>query len=90
MPTKQTQLDEHEQQILAFERQWWKFAGAKEAEVREKFDLSMTRYYQRLNAIIDRPEALEFDPMLVRRLIRLRAARARQRSARRLGFLDEA
>ncbi|MDQ1687428.1 MAG: hypothetical protein QOK42_403, partial [Frankiaceae bacterium] len=43
-------------------------------------------YYQVLNALIDRPEALEFDPMLVKRLRRMRSARARARSARRLGF----
>jgi hypothetical protein len=48
--------------------------------------MSSTRYYQVLNALIDRPEALEADPLLVRRLRRLRSARQRQRSARRLGF----
>ena len=72
--------------ILDFERQWWKYAGAKEQAVREKFDMSSTRYYQVLNALIDRPEALAFDPLLVRRLRRLRAARQRARPARRLGF----
>ncbi|MFT4083564.1 MAG: DUF3263 domain-containing protein [Nocardioides sp.] len=79
-------LSERDEQILDFERNWWKYAGAKEAAVREKFDMSATRYYQVLNALIDRPEALEADPLLVRRLRRLRAARQRQRSARRLGF----
>jgi len=78
-------LSEREQEILAFERQWWKYAGAKEQAVRELFDMSATRYYQVLNALIDRPEALTFDPMLVKRLRRLRAARQRARSARRLG-----
>jgi hypothetical protein len=73
-------------EMLDFERQWWKYAGAKEQAVREKFDMSSTRYYQVLNALIDRPEALEHDPLLVRRLRRLRATRQRQRSARRLGF----
>lgn len=79
-------LSERDRDILEFERQWWKYAGAKETAVREKFDMSSTRYYQVLNALIDRPEALEADPLLVRRLRRLRAARQRQRSARRLGF----
>jgi len=73
-------------EILEFERQWWKYAGAKEQAVREKFDMSSTRYYQVLNVLIDRPDALAFDPLLVRRLRRLRAARQRARSARRLGF----
>ncbi len=79
-------LSERDSEILEFERQWWKYAGAKETAVRDKFDMSATRYYQVLNALIDRPEALEADPLLVRRLRRLRAARQRQRSARRLGF----
>ncbi len=72
--------------MLDFERQWWKYAGAKEQAVREQFDMSSTRYYQVLNALIDRPESLAHDPLLVRRLRRLRATRQRQRSARRLGF----
>ena len=79
-------LGERDREILHFERQWWKYAGAKEQAVRENFDMSSTRYYQVLNALIDRPEALEADPLLVRRLRRLRSARQRQRSARRLGF----
>ena len=78
-------LSDRDREILEFERHWWKYAGAKETAVREKFDMSSTRYYQVLNALIDRPEALEADPLLVRRLRRLRAARQRQRSARRLG-----
>ncbi len=79
-------LSQRDRDILEFERHWWKFAGAKEQAVREKFDMGSTRYYQVLNALIDRPEALESDPLLVRRLRRLRASRQRQRSARRLGF----
>jgi Protein of unknown function (DUF3263) len=79
-------LGERDQEILAFERQWWKYAGAKETAIRESFDMSATRYYQVLNALIDRPEALAADPLLVRRLRRMRAERQRARSARRLGF----
>jgi hypothetical protein len=79
-------LSENETAMLDFERQWWKYAGAKEQAVRDRFDMSSTRYYQVLNALIDRPEALEHDPLLVRRLIRLRQQREHQRSSRRLGF----
>jgi Protein of unknown function (DUF3263) len=79
-------LSERDQEILAFERLWWKYAGAKEQAVREQFAMSATRYYQVLNALIDKPEAIAFDPLLVKRLRRLRAARHRQRSARRLGI----
>src|SRR5580698_818225 len=80
------ELAERDREILAFERHWWKYSGAKEQAVRELFDMSATRYYQVLNALLDRPEALAADPMLVKRLRRLRAARQRARSARRLGF----
>jgi hypothetical protein len=79
-------LGERDEEILEFERQWWKYAGAKETAIRESFDMSATRYYQVLNALIDRPEALVADPLLVRRLRRMRAERQRVRSARRLGF----
>ncbi|MDQ4006583.1 MAG: DUF3263 domain-containing protein [Actinomycetota bacterium] len=79
-------LSERDRDILSFERQWWKYAGAKEHAIREKFDMSATRYYQVLNALIDREHAMAFDPLLVKRLRRLRSARQRARSARRLGF----
>lgn len=81
-----TGLTRRDREILAFERQWWKYAGAKEQAIRELFDMSTTRYYQVLNALIDTPAALAADPMLVKRLRRLRASRQRQRSARRLGI----
>jgi Protein of unknown function (DUF3263) len=81
-----SRLADRDRQILDFERQWWRYAGAKEQAVRDLFDMSATRYYQVLNALIDSPEALAYDPMLVKRLRRLRATRQRARSARRLGF----
>jgi hypothetical protein len=79
-------LTRREHDILAFERQWWKYAGAKEEAIKELFGMSATRYYQVLNALVDRPEALAADPMLVKRLRRLRASRQKARAARRLGF----
>ena len=77
------ELSERDAEILAFERQWWKYAGAKEQAIRDKFQMSATRYYQVLNALIDKPEALAQDPLLVKRLRRLRATR--QRFRRRSG-----
>jgi hypothetical protein len=70
-------LTQRETEILAFERQWFKFAGAKEQAIRELFDMSSTRYYQLVNTLIDRPEALAHDPMLVKRLRRTRQSRRR-------------
>jgi len=85
-PDFPAELTEREREILAFERSWWKQGGSKERAVREAFDMSATRYYQILNALIDSPAALVEDPMLVRRLRRQRVARQRQRAARRLGM----
>lgn len=79
------ELSERDAAILAFENQWWKYAGAKETAIRELFDMSATRYYQVLNALIDDPAALAAEPMLVKRLRRMRSSRQRERSARRLG-----
>ena len=80
------QLSARDAEILAFERQWWKYAGAKEQAIRELFDMSATRYYQVLNALLDKPEAMAADPLLIKRLRRLRTSRQRTRAARRLGF----
>ena len=73
-------------EILDFERTWWRSPGAKEQTIRERFDMSPTRYYQVLNALIDDPSALASDPLLVKRLRRLRDERRRNRSASRLGL----
>jgi hypothetical protein len=81
-----TGMTRREFDILRFERQWWKYAGAKEEAIKELFSMSATRYYQVLNALVDRPEALAADPMLVKRLRRIRATRQKARAARRLGF----
>jgi hypothetical protein len=73
-------LTRREVDILAFERLWWRHAGAKEQAIRDTFDLSATRYYQLLNTLLDEPAALAHDPMLVKRLRRLRASRTRLRT----------
>lgn len=83
---EQIGLDERSRAIIDFERSWWREPGRKERAIRERFDLSAARYYQLLNELIDAPEALRYDPMLVRRLRRLRVARRRQRFARHTGL----
>lgn len=76
-------LSDRDRGILEFERQWWKYSGAKEEAIRELFDMSATRYYQVINSLIDTPEAMEHDPMLVKRLRRMRASRQQARTANR-------
>ena len=79
-------LDERSKEILDFERGWWRDPGPKERAIRERLGLSPARYHQLLNGLIDRPDALAYDPMLVRRLRRLRENRRRKRYAKRLGI----
>lgn len=76
------ELSTRDADILRFERKWWKFAGAKEDAIRDQFGLNSTQYYQVLGALIDTQAALAFDPMLVKRLRRMRAARQRGRATR--------
>jgi hypothetical protein len=76
------ELSELEVRMLAFESRWSGRLGAKESAIRAEFGLSAARYYQVLDALIDSPIALRTDPILVRRLQRLRDGRARARAAR--------
>jgi hypothetical protein len=78
-------LNQRDADILDFERSWWKHAGVKERAIKERFDMSATRYYQLLNDLLENPAAMELDPILVKRLKRLRTYRQRQRTARLLG-----
>lgn len=84
--TEQRQLDERSKQLLDFEREAWQLTVPKERAIRERFGFSPTRYHQLLNRLIDQQEALAYDPMVVRRLRRLREERRRKRFARRLGL----
>ncbi len=68
-------LTDRERAILDFEKNWYRFEGAKQAAIREQLDLSPTRYYQLLNALVDNPEALRAEPVIVRRLQRQRQSR---------------
>jgi len=74
-PSQPPGLSERDRAVLEFERRWWKHQGAKEQAVREAFDLSATRYYQVLNALLEDPAATAADPLLVQRLRRLRDQR---------------
>ena len=72
-------LTERERAILEFERSWWAEPGPKELAIRERFDLSATRYYQLLSELVDSDDALEYDPLVIRRLRRMRDRRRRAR-----------
>lgn len=77
-------LSERDGAILEFEKSWWAADGAKASEIRERFAISTTAYHQILNGLLDDPAALAAQPLLVKRLRRLRDQRQRSRSASRL------
>jgi len=79
-------LTKLEIEMLDFERTWWRYAGVKESSIKELFNLTPPAYYQLLNNLIDRSEALLTEPILVKRLRRLRDSRTAQRSSSKLGF----
>lgn len=76
-------LSDTDQAILTFERNHWHYQGSKEQAIRDTFDIPVTRYFQRLNALIDDPEALAAHPVLVKRLQRIRDSRREARAAGR-------
>ena len=65
-------LSELELAILDFEAHWWRHSGTKAEGVHEKFGISLSEYYQRLNALLDNEIALAHAPLLVKRLRRMR------------------
>jgi hypothetical protein len=65
--------------ILEFERTWRDSGAPKGAAIRQRLRLSSVRYYQELNRAIDLQAALEYDPVLVQRLRRVREGRRRVR-----------
>ena len=78
------ELSELEVSVLEFERRWWKYGGAKDHAIRERFDMSATSYFQILNSLLDNPAALASAPMLVKRLSRIRTPRQRARAQARV------
>ena len=66
--------------MLDLEREWWQFEGSKDALIRRRVGVSASRYYRLLQALLEAPEAMAYDPLVVRRLRRARTARRRERA----------
>jgi hypothetical protein len=82
-------LTDRDRAMLDFERTWWSEPGPegsvdgkpgpKGAAIQARIGLSPARYYQLLGELIASPEAAAYDPLVVRRLRKLRSSRRRAR-----------
>lgn len=70
-----TAREERIRRVLDFEAGWSNHGGAKARAIRAEFGWTTTRYYQVLDGLLETQAAVQHDPMLVRRLVRLREAR---------------
>lgn len=72
-------INERHQAMLEFERTFWTFDEPKETLIRARFQCSADDYYSELNELLESPDALAHDPLVVRRLQRQRVRRHRER-----------
>ncbi|UGU31366.1 DUF3263 domain-containing protein [Mycolicibacterium smegmatis] len=79
-------LTERDRAMLDMERQWWATAGRKEAAIRDRFGMSATRYYQLLSSLLGTEAAMAYDPVTVKRLLRVRSAKMDLRKRPRRGI----
>jgi len=77
-------LTDTEMAMLELERSWFTYAATKDEAISDRFGMASTTYYQALNLLIDRPDAVAADPLTVRRLVRMRDRRRAERASRRV------
>ncbi len=73
------ELTERERALLDFEGSWWTLDTSKDDLIRARFSCSLDEYYQELNRLLEVPAALAYEPLVVRRLVRLRERKRRAR-----------
>jgi len=81
-------LTSKERAVLDLERSWWAGPSAPttKGEAIAALGLSRAQYYVLRDTAMERPEAEEYDPLVVRRVRRDKAARRRARfEGRRTG-----
>lgn len=72
-------LTDRDRQILDFEESWWTRPERKATAIRTRIGVSPTQYYKLLAVLADSDAALEYAPLVVRRLRRRRMQRRRER-----------
>lgn len=72
-------LSERDEAILDLERTWRLREGRKADLIQAELGLTMARYRTLLTALVEQPEAMAHDPLVVRRVRRERERRRRTR-----------
>jgi hypothetical protein len=72
-------LTDRDKALLDFERSWWTFESPKDVLIAERFGSTPDEYAGELEELTERPEALAYDPLVVRRIARHRDRRRRDR-----------
>jgi hypothetical protein len=70
-------LTEREMAIIDFERTWWTLDATRDDLIHARFDCTPEAFGVELAALVDSPDALDYDPLVVRRLRRHRDRRRR-------------
>ncbi|MYM20706.1 DUF3263 domain-containing protein [Brevibacterium sp. 5221] len=83
-PVAEGGLSELEAAVLDFERRWYTYGGPKDHAIRERFDMTAAGYFQVLNSLLDSAAAYQRDPILIKRLRRIRDSRQRGRAQSRI------
>lgn len=76
--TAVTDLTDRHTAMLEFEARWWQWTGAKAQYVADQFDVDLDAYHDELDELLALDAALAHDALLVARLRRQAAQRARQ------------
>ncbi len=80
-------LDPADAAILDLEDAWQhgRLSGDKATVIHDRLEISSPRYHQRLNGLLNDPDAAGYAPALVNRLRRVRESSRQARSASHLG-----
>jgi len=78
-PIDTSELSDFERALIDFEREWWQLEARKDTEIRARFAISPSSYYRSLHTLVDRPEAMAYDPLTVLRLRKRREQARRDR-----------
>lgn len=80
--SRNPELLPHEKAIIDFAKRTYRYPGKQEQDMKDELGMNATTFWRKLNDLLDRPEALAYDPSTVNRYRRIRSNKLAARSAR--------